>query len=75
MLKIDHINIVTRELPNARPGQKRFSARVQALYVVDENGRRKVNRQFGDSWGHTRNEAVQRLETIVNAWLATQQGS
>ncbi len=48
-MKIDNLNIVAREIPNARPGQKRFSARVQALYVIDEAGRRKVSHQFGDA--------------------------
>lgn len=73
-MQIDNLNIVAREIPNARPGQKRFSARVQALYVIDDLGRRKVSHQFGDSWGRTRNEAIERMEHTVSAWLAKQNG-
>lgn len=73
-MKIDNLNIVTREVRGARPGQKRFSARVQALYVVDEDGRRKVTHPFGEAWGRTRNEAIERMEHLVGAWLAAQAG-
>lgn len=74
-MKIDGLNIVTSEVRQARPGAKRFSARVQALYVVDESGRRKVGHQFGDAWGRTRNEAINRMEHIVSAWVSAQNAS
>ena len=73
-MKIDNLNIVAREIRDARPGQKRFAARVQALYVVDEAGRRKVSHQFGEAWGRTRNEAILQMEHTVSLWLAEQNG-
>lgn len=74
-MKIDGLNIVANEIKTARPGGKRFSARVQALYVVDDSGRRKIMHQFGDSWGRTRNEAIANMKHVVGIWLAAQPGN
>lgn len=71
-MKIDNLNIVATENRQARPGQKRFSARVQALYVIDAAGRRRISHQFGDSWGRSRNEAIQQMQKIVSAWVTAQ---
>jgi hypothetical protein len=71
-MKIDGLNIVANEIRGARPGQKRFCARVQSLYVIDENGRRLIKHSFGDAWGRTRNEAILMVKNRVHAWVAEQ---
>ena len=50
---------------------KYFTA-VKFLYVVDESGKRKVNKIFQETYGQTKEEAKEKMQQKVRDWVKSQ---
>ena len=71
-MKIDDIIIRTNEMFPPLLGRYKYFAVVQVLYVVDESGRRKVNKSFRETYGETKEEAIEKMQQKVRDWVKSQ---
>ena len=71
-MKIDDIIIRTNEICPPIAGIYKYFAAVQVLYVVDESGRRKVDKSFRETYGETKEEAKEKMQQQVLDWVKSQ---
>jgi hypothetical protein len=71
-MEIDDIIIRTNEMFPPLGGKYKYFAAVQVLYVVDESGRHKINKSFRETWGETKEEAIEKMQQQVRDWVKSQ---
>ena len=71
-MKIHGIRIVANEMCPPLSGIYKYFAVVQFLYVVDESGKRKVNKIFQETYGETEEEAKEKMLQQVRDWVKSQ---
>ena len=71
-MEIDDIIIRTNEICPPLVGLDKYFAVVQVLYVVDESGRRKIEKTFQETYGETEKEAKEKMQQKVRDWVKSQ---
>jgi hypothetical protein len=69
-MQIDDIDFVVTEIPSIG-GKFKYAAKVQYLYIKDQKGRRKVEHDFGEIWGQSKDEAENKMRKHVQAWITS----
>ena len=64
-----NIEISIKEIIPPLPGNKRYAAKVAYLSLGDGPGQRRINKEFGEVWGTSADEAEAKLMAIIENWL------
>jgi hypothetical protein len=62
-------NIITTPIIPPIGRKYHYAGKVESLYYCDKNKRIKIDHDFGETWGITKEEAIKKMEEIVKEWI------
>ena len=69
-MKINELHLTSLPIDPPLPGGLKHAAKVMALFVTENGERRRIDHDFGETWGQTQKEADAKMTALVNKWIA-----